>query len=254
MTILDIRDLVMTFGGVKALDGVSFSVEEDQIVSLIGPNGAGKTTVFNLLTGIYRPISGQILFQDKNLNGEKTWKIAQLGIGRTFQNIRLFPSLTTLENVRVGLTSKLNFSVIGSLIGSPASRLAEERFDKRALEILGRVGLERRPETISANLTYGQQRRLELARALALEPKLLLLDEPSAGMPPLETSELMETIRGLRDTGITILLVEHDMKMVMGISDHIVVLDNGTKIAEGLPEEIQSNHDVIKAYLGEEAI
>ncbi len=253
MSLLDIQELSMAFGGVRALDEVSLSVAEGQIVSLIGPNGAGKTTVFNLVTGIYRPISGRILFKGEDISTQKTWKIAQFGIGRTFQNIRLFSSLTSLENVRLGLTSRLKFSVLGSLFGAPSARRAEQRFNERAREILGWVGLEDRAETISANLTYGQQRRLELARALALEPELLLLDEPSAGMPPRETYELMATVQGFRNNGITILLVEHDMKMVMGISDHVVVLDNGIKIAEGRPAEIKSNPDVIKAYLGEEA-
>jgi branched-chain amino acid transport system ATP-binding protein len=254
MKLLDVQDLVMSFGGLRALNRVGFSVDEGQIVSLIGPNGAGKTTVFNLLTGIYLPVSGRALFRERNILGEKSWKIAQLGISRTFQNIRLFASLTAVENVRIGLTSRVKYSVLAALSGSPGCRRVEDRLENRAREILSLVGLENRGDTNSANLTYGQQRRLELARALALDPKLLLLDEPSAGMPPMETSELMETIRGFRDQGITILLVEHDMKMVMGISDQVVVLDNGIKIAEGAPEEIKADPAVIKAYLGEEAV
>ena len=252
MSLLEIHDLTMTFGGLRALDQVSLNVEEGEIVSLIGPNGAGKTTVFNIISGIYNPAAGRILFCDRPLHGQPMWKIARSGIGRTFQNIRLFNSLTALENVRISLTARLRYSVMGSVLLLRSSRTAEKRFDSRAREVLGLMGLEHRTETVASSLTYGQQRRLEMARALALEPKLLLLDEPSAGMPTHETLELMETVKGFRERGITIFLVEHDMKMVMGISDRVVVLDNGIKIAEGTPDGVRNNPEVIKAYLGEE--
>jgi len=252
MPLLEIHDLTMTFGGLKALDRVSLSVEEGEIVSLIGPNGAGKTTVFNIVSGNYNPSAGRIMFRGRPLHGQAMWKIARQGIGRTFQNIRLFNSLTALENVRISLTARLRYSVLGSVLLLPSSRAAEERFNSRALEVLSVVGLDHRAETVASSLTYGQQRRLEMARALALEPSLLLLDEPSAGMPTHETLELMETVKGFRDQGITIFLVEHDMKMVMGISDRVIVLDNGAKIAEGTPDEVRNNPEVIRAYLGEE--
>jgi branched-chain amino acid transport system ATP-binding protein len=253
--ILEAVGVTKLFGGLTAVNNVDFVIEEGSICSLIGPNGAGKTTFFNMITGLYQPTMGTITFAGKRLNGLKPNQVTAGGIGRTFQNIRLFSHMTALENVLVGQHVRMRASLLGILARFPSVRREEERVRQRGLELLDYAGLGRdRADELSKNLPYGDQRRLEIARALATDPQMLLLDEPTAGMNPLETADLTKLIRRIRDTlGITVLLIEHDMKVVMDISERITVLDQGTKIAEGNAEQVRSNEQVIEAYLGKGA-
>jgi branched-chain amino acid transport system ATP-binding protein len=252
-TLLEANHVTKTFGGLVAVNDVSFSVPAKGIVSIIGPNGAGKTTFFNMLTGLYKPTTGQVSFEGRNITGKPPHEITHAGIARTFQNIKLFRTMTAIENVQVGMQSRLKSGVVASIVHWPSQRREEQMTIDKARELLDFVGLRRHYE-LSANLAYGDQRRLEIARALGSDPKLLLLDEPTAGMNPQESEELrglMETLRTER--GISVLLIEHDMRVVMNVSDHITVLDYGEKIAEGKPEEVRTDKRVIEAYLGSQA-
>jgi branched-chain amino acid transport system ATP-binding protein len=248
--LLEVDDVTIRFGGLTALNGITFDIREGEILGLIGPNGAGKTTCFNVMTGVYQATSGEVRFDGTPLAKMKRHKITQLGIARTFQNIRLFKSMTVLENVMVGADAHSKVSLVDALFRTPRHRRTESASLERAKELLHLVGIRARHDELAANLSYGDQRRLEIARAMATGPKLLCLDEPAAGFNPAEKVKLMELIRKVRDEGYTVLLIEHDMRLVMGVTDRIVVLEFGQKIAEGTPAEIRDNPAVIAAYLG----
>ncbi len=256
--ILETKNLTMEFGGLTAVDKVNFNVNQGEIVALIGPNGAGKTTFFNCVTGVYKPTSGDILISptgetQQRINGLKPNKVTEKGLARTFQNIRLFSNMTVLENVMIGRHCKLKSGILGAIFRPKSTMEEEEKVIQDSYEILVEVGLDKYVNDLAKNLPYGAQRRLEIARAMATDPALLLLDEPAAGMNPQETKELDEMILKIRDVNkISILLIEHDMSLVMSISERIFVVDYGKLIAEGSPDEIKQNPDVIKAYLGDE--
>lgn len=252
MAMLDVKSLSISFGGLKAVSDFNISIEKGQLYGLIGPNGAGKTTVFNLLTGVYAPETGSIVLDGKDITGKKTIEINRAGIARTFQNIRLFKELSVLDNVKAGLHNHHPYSTIEGILRLPRYYKVEKEMDERAMKLLSVFGLESECDRKASNLPYGKQRKLEIARALATDPKLLLLDEPAAGMNPNETAELMETIRFVRDKfDMTILLIEHDMKLVSGICEKLTVLNFGQVLCEGDTQTVLRDPEVVKAYLGE---
>ena len=253
--LLAAREISKIFGGLVAVDDVDFAIAPKSIVSIIGPNGAGKTTFFNMLTGLYKPTLGRITFDGRDITGQRPDRITSLGVARTFQNIRLFGTMSAVENVMVGQHARMKAGIFGAILRTPAVRREESRVREHAREMLDYVGLQSSVfDQIAANLSYGDQRRVEIARAIASEPALLLLDEPTAGMNPNESARLTEFMVKLRDErGLSILLIEHDMKVVMEVSEQITVLDHGQKIAEGKPQEIRENERVVEAYLGKAA-
>lgn len=253
MAILETKDLGIQFGGLKAVDGLYIKIEKGQLYGLIGPNGAGKTTVFNLLTGVYQPTSGSFYFDGEQIRNASPVSINKKGIARTFQNIRLFGDMSVIDNVKVGFHNSYRYSMLEGVFRVGRYRKQEHKYHEKAMELLKVFGMENEAKLLASNLPYGKQRKLEIARAMATNPKLLLLDEPAAGMNPNETAELMETIRFVRDNfDMTILLIEHDMKLVSGICEELTVLNFGTVLAQGKTEEVLNNPKVITAYLGED--
>lgn len=251
MSLLETKNIGITFGGLRAVDNFTISIEPGELVGLIGPNGAGKTTIFNMLTGVYLPTEGDILINGKRVNGHKPYQIVKAGFGRTFQNIRLFADLTVIENIKIAFHKDMNYSTFEGVFRLPRFWKEEKEITKKAMELLALFDMEGDAENLAKNLPYGKQRKLEICRALATTPKLLLLDEPAAGMNPQETKELMETIHFIREKfKVAILLIEHDMNLVMGICERLVVIDYGMIIAKGTPDEIKTNKKVIEAYLG----
>ncbi len=252
MAILEVKNLSISFGGLRAVDEFNVKIEKGQLYGLIGPNGAGKTTVFNLLTGVYKPTSGAVILDGQNITGKSTIEINRCGIARTFQNIRLFKELSVLDNVKAGFHNLHKYSTLEGILRLPKYFKTEKKMDEKAMELLKVFGLEEEASTLADNLPYGKQRKLEIARALATNPKLLLLDEPAAGMNPSETQELMDTIRFVRDKfDMTVLLIEHDMKLVSGICEEVSVLNFGQELAQGKTSDVLNNPEVIKAYLGD---
>ena len=252
MALLEVTDLGISFGGLRAVDELNMKIEKGALVGMIGPNGAGKTTVFNMLTGVYRPTDGGIRLDGQNVVGKKPFEINKMGIARTFQNIRLFGKLSVLDNVKLGFHNDVKYSLLETLVHLGRYRKKEKAMDRKAMEILRVFDLDNEWDVKASNLPYGKQRKLEIARALATEPKLLLLDEPAAGMNPNETAELMQTIQLVRKQfDVTVLLIEHDMRLVSGICEYLYVLNFGRLLAEGTPSEVLSNPEVITAYLGD---
>ena len=252
MALLEVKSLGISFGGLRAVDDFNLKIEKGQLYGLIGPNGAGKTTVFNMLTGVYKPTDGSIFLDGENITGKKTIDINKHGIARTFQNIRLFHQQSVIDNVKIGLHNEHTYSTLSGILRLPSYRKTEKIMNEKAMELLEVFDLQDQADILASNLPYGKQRKLEIARALATDPKLLLLDEPAAGMNPNETKELMETIRFVRDKfDMTVLLIEHDMKLVSGICEELTVLNFGQVLAQGKTSDVLNNPEVIKAYLGE---
>ena len=252
MALLEVKNLGISFGGLRAVDDLNLKIEKGQLYGLIGPNGAGKTTVFNMLTGVYKPTDGSIFLDGENITGKKSIEINKHGIAITFQNIRLFHQQSVLDNVKIGLHNEKPYSTLSGILRLPVYYKVEKEMNERAMELLEVFDLQNEAEVLASNLPYGKQRKLEIARALATNPKLLLLDEPAAGMNPNETAELMDTIRFVRDKfDMTILLIEHDMKLVSGICEELTVLNFGQELAQGKTSDVLNNPEVIKAYLGE---
>ena len=253
MALLEIKNLGIAFGGLRAVQNINLSIDDNEIVGLIGPNGAGKTTVFNMLTNVYAPTEGDILLEGQSIIGKKTSQVTRLGIARTFQNIRLFKNISVIDNVKIAMNAQMKYSILSGVLRLPSYWREERNIQEKALELLRVFNLEKYAQASACSLPYGQQRRLEIARALATNPKLLLLDEPAAGMNPTETQDLMSIIRLIRERfHISILLIEHDMSFVMGICERLLVLDHGEEIARGEPEKVRNDPLVITAYLGGE--